>query len=316
MAGGGGGAVDSVMYTNMLPTYIPGVEDWTVGYLKLAATAVESQHFSAYPGATYAAQTADETAGIAAIAFRGSFGSDIEISAEAYLQNLLGGNYLANNPNLVALFQARIDELYEQFTEETLPNIQERYRFAFGGSEHNIAEAEAAKKIMAKIAALAEEIFYDDYRKERRLQDSGISHAVPYGQRGIRDAEMLRSAGVYQREYDQGLKIDNWKKFNEDVLLPIRNLNVYGNAVRTILGTGRTTDTKYYKPPAMAEIAGLALTGAGIYSLFKDTTRNPYSGKQQSDITTGFTMLGMAQKMQSNQQLPMLDIAKMLGDNK
>jgi hypothetical protein len=275
MSGGGGGGGDSVIYTNLLPTYIPGVqakvEEWMT-----AANALSSSNFSAYPDPTYAAQNVDETDGIAAVAVRGRSGSTIELDGKAHLRNLYDGLKLNVNTKIVSFYAAQIAELIQSFDEEVLPAIRKNYVFAWGGSEHNVAEAIAAEKMMAKINEIAK-MFYDDYVHERSLMQQGMAHATPYGLQCIRDMEMLRQAGVYVREFDQGFKMDAWERYNEAAILPVRNLDILGNAVRTVMATTRTATAKYYKPPVWSQIAGVAITGLSLYSMFSGTSMNPYT---------------------------------------
>lgn len=120
-------------------------------------------------------------------------------------------------------------------------------------------------------------MYYDDYTQERDLQEDGMIHATPYGLQCIRDMEMLRKAGVYAREYEQGGYQDAWERWNEEQILPMRNLDILGNAVRTILSTYRQQTTTYYKPPVWSQIAGIALAGLSLYSMFSGTSINPYS---------------------------------------
>ncbi len=273
--GGGGGGGNSVTYTNLLPTYIPEVqvkvEEW-MG----AANTLSSSNFSAYGGVTYAAQNTDETDGIAAVATRGRYGSTIELDGKAFLRNLYDGLKINSNTKIAAFYAAQIEELLQQFDEEVLPAIRANYVFAWGSSEHNVAEAKASEKMMGKINEIAK-MFYDDYVAERQLQQQGMAHATPYGLQCIRDMEMLRQAGIYAREYDQGYKMDAWERWNESVILPVRNLDILGNATRTVMSTARTATTQYYKPPVWTQIAGLAITGLSLYAMFSGTSLNPYS---------------------------------------
>ena len=157
-----------------------------------------------------------------------------------------------------------------------MPTIQHQHVFSFGGSDHNVAEALASKLMMAKINEIAK-MFYDDYVHERSLMQQGMSHATPYGLQCIRDMEMLRQAGVYAREYDQGYKMDAWERYNEAAILPVRNLDILGNAVRTVMATTRSATAKYYKPPVWSQIAGIAMTGLSLYSMYSGTSLNPYT---------------------------------------
>jgi hypothetical protein len=276
MGGGGGSSTDSQTYTNLIPTYIPNFQDWAVGYLN-DALSLSASNFKPYTGSTYATQNVNETNGIAALVTRGTNGDTIEIDGETYLRSLHTDGYIGINPRLDVAFSKIVEEFLQKMNEEDLPTIQTSHAFAFGGSEHNIAEAKLAERVMENINLASEKIYYDDFRLERKLQDSGLSHAIPYGQRTLRDAEILRQAGIYGREFLQGYYKDQWDIWNENEILPLRNLDILGNAVRSVIGTTRTTSTAYYKPSAFNDIAGSALTGLSIYKLFKDTTLNPYT---------------------------------------
>src|SRR5208283_5780643 len=135
-----GGSSDSnaVAYTNLLPTYIPWIQNWAIDYINTASV-LAFDNFSPYAGPTYAVQNSDETDGIAAVAARGANGSLIEATGEAYLQPLVADEF-GVNPNLDAAFQKKIDEIMEDFTEDTLPSIDSVFAYAFGGSEHNIEQ--------------------------------------------------------------------------------------------------------------------------------------------------------------------------------
>jgi hypothetical protein len=157
-----------------------------------------------------------------------------------------------------------------------MPEIQHQHVFSFGGSDHNVAEAKASKMMMAKINEIAK-MFYDDYVAERQLQHQGMAHATPYGLQCIRDGTMLLQAGMFEREYAQGALQNVWDAWNEAQIIPIRNLDIAGNAVRTILATYRQSTTQYHKPSTISQIAGVAMAGLSIYSMFAGTSLNPYT---------------------------------------
>jgi hypothetical protein len=144
-------------------------------------------------------------------------------------------------------------------------------------------------------------MFYDDYVHERSLMQQGMAHATPYGLQCIRDMEMLRQAGIYAREFDQGSKMDAWERYNETVILPVRNLDILGNATRTILGTTRISSTQYYKPPKWTQIAGLAITGLSLYAMYSGTSLSPYSNPNAKGGAVG----GYNPNVQSNMGIPL-----------
>jgi hypothetical protein len=157
-----------------------------------------------------------------------------------------------------------------------MPIIQHQHVFSFGGSDHNIEEVKAAKLMMTKINEIAK-MFYEDYIQERQFMHQGMAHATPYGLQCIRDGEMLRQAGAYEREYAQGGLQDAWDHYNEVQILPIRNLDILGNAVKSILSTMRTSTTQYHRPSNLSQIAGFAIAGLSLYSMYSGTSMNPYS---------------------------------------
>lgn len=291
--GGGGGSQDMVSYTNLLPTYITGIQSWATAYLQSAMDMAASPgNFTEYTAPTYAAQNANELAGITALALRGTSGATIEAYGKDYLRDLYDGLKINTNSRIAAYYAKRIEALLEEFDDQVMPTIQHQHVFSFGGSDHNIAEARAAKMMMAKINEIAR-MFYDDYLIERQLQHQGVAHATPYGLQCIRDGEMLRQAGAYEREYAQGALQDAWDRYNEVQILPIRNLDIAGNAIKTILSTSRTQTTQYHKPSALSQIAGFAIAGLSLYSMYSGTTMNPYAkgaitAPPSSDKNPGF----------------------------
>jgi len=275
--GGGGGSTDVVSYTNLLPTYIPGIQTWATEYLSEAVSkAAAPGNFTEYTDPTYAAQDANELAGITALALRGFSGAAIEAYGKDYLRDLYDGLKINTNSKIAAFYVKRIEALLEEFDESVMPIIQHQHVFAFGGSDHNVAEARAAKIMMAKINEIAK-MFYDDYLIERQLQHQGMAHATPYGLQCIRDGEMLRQAGAYEREYAQGALQDAWDHYNEVLILPVRNLDIAGNSIKTILSTSRTQTTQYHKPSTLSQIAGFAIAGLSLYSMYSGTSMNPYT---------------------------------------
>ena len=273
---GGGGSSSSVIYTNLIPTYIPGFQDWAVDYMTSAAALQSAPNYTPYPDPIYAAQNADETDGIAALATRGRYGSQVELDGKAYLRDLYDGLKIATNSKIAAYYAKKIEALLQEFDEDVLPQIRNVHVFAFGGSDHNVAEAKAAERMMIKINEIAT-MFYDDYRQERSLQEHGLAFATPYGLQCIRDMEMLRLSGVYAREYLQGSYDAAWQQWDENEILNVRNLDILGNATRTILATYRQTTTKYAQPSAMSQIAGIALVGLSLYTMFSGTSVNPFA---------------------------------------
>jgi hypothetical protein len=264
MGGSGGGA--STVTENALPDYAqPYVEDFLA-----RSSAMSLEAYAPYTGTTYALRNANEEDGITAIAARATAHHAIITKGETLLQDELDGDKFNVNPKLAEWFKQRVDEALQDFEEDVLPQLSRQCVMAgrYGGGAHNILQAQAADRLTKRIAQLAEDSWGKDTFDEKERQVVALGTADHYGTEDIRDAEMLRQTGLYEREYYQGLYDDAFRKWKEEEIAEVKRLEILGNAIRACVGAQVVTTTPYYRPKTFAQIAGIAMAGVGLYATF------------------------------------------------
>lgn len=267
MGGGGGGS--STIQENALPDY---AQPYVIDFLDRSKILYTAGLGAFYTGPTYALQNANEVVGIAAIISRATSGHPINTAAQTLIQNTLDGIKFGFNPKMDALFTARVDMLLRDFTEITLPDLHNEALSIgrFGGGSHNAMISRSAENLAMDITKVAEEIYAGDfsYERERRVLNLGMD--IPYGSEDIKDAEFLRQAGLYNREWLQGKYTDAFQKWKDEQIREIKNLEILGNAIRSLVGAQTISTVPFYSPSPFAQVAGIAVAGLGMYgSLYK-----------------------------------------------
>jgi len=276
--GGGGGTTQSTVNENPLP-------DWAAPYVQSYLTIANSLAsetggvFPDYTGETYATQNVDEFAGIGALALATAGVHLIVSKGETLLRATLDGSYVNANPKLVAAFNARRDKLLDEFNRETLPNIHRSFRMLgrYGGGSHHMTQYIAAEKVSEAIAEIAKEMFGEDYMREREMRISALGWGVPYGTEDIRVAEFHRQAGLYTREYKQGGYQNLYDIWKAEQIAGQERLDILMNAIKATIGVAPTSTSKpFFLPKAMTQIAGLAMSGVGMFaSIYGKASKDP-----------------------------------------
>lgn len=231
----------------------------------------EKEIFDYYDGQTYADQNDNEKDGIANLATRGRYSDTLITKGKTHIESVLDGDFLGGDTDD---FKDIIDDVINKpkrtFHMELIPKI--------GGSLYyvnNLSGINESKRLIddSKYYSRMEDILYiDNYRSERISQERALSLGVEYGRQAVIDAEILRMAGLYQREYNQGALEDAYKVYYEEQTSALRRLDVLGNAVRAVVGTQVAIDRPYYRPsPAMGTMGGAmsgAASGAMIGSMY------------------------------------------------
>lgn len=234
---------------------------------------------------TYAKRNNDEIDGINALANRARNGSDIVASGKTLIQNNLDSVNLNSDTNNDDIYDVAKEELLQELDEELFPSIEFEALSLnmFGSSGHAIRQAKTSEKALKQLLNKSKEIYYGDYRFERNNQDNNLPQAINYGTESTRDAELLRQAGLYDREYEQGKLTAAYREYHDDQMFLIRRLEVLGNALRAIVGAQyKKVVEPFYRPSSIAQIAGFAMAGAGLAASF-------YGAKKESDAMNSAT---------------------------
>ena len=287
--GGGGGGGSNTVNENPLPTY---AQPYVQAFLT-RSNALSLSGYQPYTGTTYAARNADEEDGIAALATRAQNHHAIITRAETLLQDSLDGLKIGVNPKLDTLFARKKEELIQEFEEETIPNLS-RMALAvegWGGGSHHIIQARLAETLAKKISDLSAELYGEDYFQEKEKRISGLGYGIRYGSEDVNDAELLRQAGLFNREYIQGGYDDTYKAWKDEEMGSVKRLEILGNAIRSLVGSQTTTITPLHRPNTMAQVAGLAMAGMSLYASFygkgQSSTIESPAQKSQRQLAEG-----------------------------
>lgn len=245
---------------------------------------------------TYAEWNANEQEGIDNLATRATDGSSVVKKGNDLLEEIFDGSKLNANTTLNDLYTKQSAIIKQEFEEEILPGIEyEALSIGMcGSSGHNIKQTKAAESILVKLIEISKGIYFDDYETARDIQENSLGHGVVYGTESIRNAELLRQAGLYIREYNQGKLEDAYRKWTSRQIHEITKLEILGNAIRATIGSSVTKTEPFFRPKPIAQIAGLALAGAGLFaSFYKGSTPSvsPYNsvGQYNSYVPGGST---------------------------
>jgi len=259
MSGGGGGGTST--------QEVRSVPDWAIPYVTQYAQAAydlwKTDAISTYAGTIIAAQNADEIAGITGLANRGRYGDQVISKAIAYLDDLINGGYLDGTK---AKFLSALALVTGNSTTD-FASVNSR----IGRKPYFVGDPDAALLAQSLVtgvpalynARMSALIYKDNWDKEKELQAHGLGYGVEMGKHAAIDAEALRRAGFYQREYLQGTYILDHKLWVQQQELAVVRLEIFGNALRALTGSQQTTTQQMEGNKAMAAVGGV-IAGATL----------------------------------------------------
>lgn len=264
--GGGGGS-----NTNIQESPLP---DWAADEVKLyleRAYALSIEPYVVYPGVIYSGRTYAETQGIELVELRGRNGSPLSLNGRDLLERILKGEKLetnVTNGSLDALVDATVARLLREFKEGPMAIIDQRAIIGnyYGGSGHMFLLVKEADKVAKDLQKLIIDIYGEDYFRARGDQSHAMEQAIPFGTEDVRDFEMIRMAGLYKREYEQGRLDAFYKAWLDGQESYVKKLNILGNAIKAMMGAQVSKTEPNYQPSPMSQIAGLAIAGMGAIS--------------------------------------------------
>ncbi len=230
---------------------------------------------------TYAAQTADETQAITGLATRGRNGNTTITKGITLLESIIDGDQL---PGTDAEFQAALTLFHDTFanavTNEVIPTLGGTLYYVGDLSAENLAQTLTAEFVAAYSSRSQKAMTARNYKRARTDQLRILSMGVEYAAQPYADADMLRTAGLQQREYDQGALDDLYKRWFEEQIGPINKLEILGNAIRAMVGTQYKTTSPLYKPSQVVAMVGggvaMGVAGYMAASAAYGSTAGPY----------------------------------------
>lgn len=284
---GGGSGSTATVQESPLPDYAQAKVE---NYLQ-ASNVLSNEAYAAYTGSTYASRDSNEVDGIAAIATRAKAGHPIVSGAESFLGDIIDGSKFNTNPKLVDLFASLKEEAIDEFKKSTLPGIHRAALISgnWGSSGHHVWQAKAVEELTKKLADISERVFGGDYNDEREYQFAAAGHTITYGMEVAKDMDILRNAGLYDREYTQAGYDDHFKRWKEVEVSKVKRLEILGNAIRAMVGAQVVTTSPLYRPSDWSKMASIALAGVSAYATMYAGVRRPLTS---SDYTLNLNTQG------------------------
>lgn len=261
-----GSSGTSTTTVDRMPDWVQN--DYATMYLNRAKKLfLDKETFDVYDGQTYADQNDNELDGIANLADRGRNGDILITKGKTHIKSILDGDFLDGSESE---FQETLDDIINNPKKTLFDDIMPK----LGGSLYHINDLSGrnlSKELVSdsKYYIRTSKIVYaDNYKDEREAQERILPLGIEYGRQDVVDAEVLRTAGLYQREYNQGALEDAYKVYYEEQTAYIRKLDVLGNAIRSIMGTQTAIDRPYYRPSPITGMMGGAMAGAAVGTMF------------------------------------------------
>jgi hypothetical protein len=161
-------------------------------------------------------------------------------------------------------------------------NLAASRQGSYGGARNALMQSEADRNLqtqMGKIQAAGMQSAFEDARKSQLGQAAGFTQAGgALGALGTAqqaaDIDRIKTQGAYgdlQRAIQQQQLDTQYKDLMEKLNYPLSNLETMSNLVRGVplTKTGMTEATTTPAPSFASQLAGMGITGLGLYNMFK-----------------------------------------------
>ena len=216
-----------------------------------------------YPGTTFATQNATELAALATLVARGGSGNLTISKGIAYIEDLLDGLYLLGADVFFEAAEDAVEDNLEPAIDTSIVLLLGGSKFAMGNFEGaNLARTLASTTYAKYFSRAMAKLYAENYKAGRTDQNQALAIGLEYGAQPIKNAETLRMAGFYTREYNQQLLTDLFNKLVDTQVYKIQHLEILGNAIRALVGSQTSRTDPFYRPSPWIAAAGGAISGA------------------------------------------------------
>lgn len=234
--------------------------------------------------------------------------------------------YGQNNPYLQQQINAAQQDIVRSFNNSVANNTDAAFARAgaFGGSAWQQAQAENANQLAQNLGRVANDMRMQDYQLQAQLGESDLARQLQAGQfnaalgdqayqaerarmlqaagmlpgmaqAGYSNAQALLGIGDAQQAREQG-KLDlAYQDWLAEQNYPYQQLDVMGNAIRTIMGGGGTTTQigpNPYQRNSTAAALGGALSGGAMGGMIAGASNGAIGGPLGIGIGAGLGLLG------------------------
>lgn len=215
---------------------------------------------------THAAQPLNETDAIALLASRGRSGNPTILKGAALVEDVVSGGQL---PGTDDEFQGALvkfhDALVDAVENDLIPLLGGGLYYVGDLSAENLAQELCVDFASDQSAQTQKQMKAKNYKRARTDQLRFLSMGVEYAAQPYIDADILRTAGLHQRQYNQEELADLYNRWWDEQSGPIQRLEILGNAIRAMVGTQYSKTEPIYKPSQAVTMvsSGVSMAIAG-----------------------------------------------------
>jgi hypothetical protein len=265
--GGGGGSTTTVQQADPWVAQQPYLRAGFQNALALYQN--KSQWPQYYAGSTVAPLSADTQAALNFTRQRALSGSPLQAAAQRELTQTVNGAYLNNNPYLSTAVQSALQPITRQYRDAVLPGIEAQFarsgRYGSNAYQDNRARSEA--ELARAIGDVAGNLYYQNYRDERGVQDAAMRAAPAFAQADYADAERLAAVGTVYDNREQAALDDKVNRHNYNASLPQKMLADYMALIQGNYGSSTSTISTPPRQNPLAQGISGALTGLSVGSM-------------------------------------------------
>lgn len=270
----GGSRGTSTTVVKRLPSY---AEPYVLNFLTRAAFLADEVYVPFWESpsgdpVTHYPQTANEVAALAALAIRGRSGNLTISKGSDLVEGIIAGDQLASND---AEFLGALTKYQDAFSSAVLNDVVP----LVGGGLYYVGDLSAENLAQALSTELSTEystrtqkgMKAKNYKRTRIDQLRVLSMGIEYAGQPYVDADILRTAGLHQRQFNQEEYTDLYNRWLDVETAGVQKLELLGNAIRALVGTQYTKTEPIYKPSlAVAMVASgvsMAIAGSMVGSM-------------------------------------------------
>ena len=271
--GGGVGAVATANLTGSVVTSFSIISGGT-GY------GGANIQFAPYSGSISAPQDVNELTGISRLATRGTSGNATITQAHTLVHNTINGVGLAGLP--ATLTSTMNGKSTSSFL--TIQALIGKKSFYIGDPRNPLAQdltIDTASTYQGRLNAKLED---DNYRLERANQDAALGLGIELAKQSAINAETLRMAGLYMREYNQGTYELASKLFVEQEEFNVFKLEIFGNCLRAMTGSQQTTTSQDNQASGFMQAVGATTAVVGLYNVLSTATGTAVVGEAVASV--------------------------------
>ena len=227
---GGGGGSSGTQVQGIDPMLKPYVQYGLNEAVDLYKSGVPNY----YPGQTYISPSEQTQAGLQAQQNRALQGNPLLPAAQQQQQNVIGGQYLANNPYFNQAMSgagAAATQQYFDAINSAQSGASQAGRYGSGAQENLFNRA--GNTLAGALANKAGDLAYQNYGAERGRQEQAAAGAPQLAQADYADIAQLRDVGQSAEDYQQAALQGDIARFDFEQNLPYQKLSnllgaVYG----------------------------------------------------------------------------------------